>query len=203
MATRRRAARRAPKQQRARDTVEVVLEAVTRVAKRHGVAALTTNRIAEAAGVSIGSVYQYFPDKAAIYLALHDRHVEHVGELVDRTVAAHARGTLDRLVGALVDALVDEHARDPELYEVLATVPGGDSSARSLAVRLRAALERAVGSRRPALVARGARDRVLFVMANMIDSLSHAAALRRPVGLSLTEAKHETVRAVVGYLRAA
>jgi hypothetical protein len=52
--------RREPRQRRARVTVEAVLDAVVRILKREGFEALTTNRIAEVAGVSIGSVYQYF-----------------------------------------------------------------------------------------------------------------------------------------------
>jgi hypothetical protein len=60
------AARRRPKQRRAHQTVEAVLDAVARVLKREGVNAVTTNRIAEVAGVSIGSVYQYFPDKRSL-----------------------------------------------------------------------------------------------------------------------------------------
>ena len=60
--------RREPMQQRSRQTVEAVLEAVQRVLRRHGAEAITTNRVAEAAGVSIGSLYQYFPDKQAIFI---------------------------------------------------------------------------------------------------------------------------------------
>ena len=202
MIRKRRHARRKPKQVRARQTVEAVLDAVTRVMKRHGVAALTTNRIAEAAGVSIGSVYQYFPDKAAIYVALHDRHVDHIGQLVERTRAAHAHAPFEQLVRALVDVLVDEHASDPELYELLETVPGGSVSVGQLAMRLRGVLEPAMGSHRPKVAARGELDRVLFVVANMLDSLCHAAALRRPPKLSLAAAKDETVRAVVSYVGA-
>ena len=56
--------RREPKQQRSRRTVDDVLEAVQLVVKRHGTQAITTNRIAEAAGVSVGSLYQYFPTSA-------------------------------------------------------------------------------------------------------------------------------------------
>jgi len=65
--------RRQPQQNRARQTVEAVLDAVVRVPKREGVRAVTTNRIAEVAGVSIGSVYQYFPDKQAILVGLYQR----------------------------------------------------------------------------------------------------------------------------------
>ena len=58
--------------------MEDVLAAVPVVVKRHGAASVTTNRIAEVAGVSIGSLYQYFPDKRSVFSALHERHVEDV-----------------------------------------------------------------------------------------------------------------------------
>src|ERR1051325_2320115 len=70
--------RREPRQHRSRQTIDAVLDAVTLVLKRHGPDGVTTNRIAEAAGVSIGSLYQYFPDKQAIFRALHQRHVDEV-----------------------------------------------------------------------------------------------------------------------------
>lgn len=78
-------ARRRPKQRRARETVEAILDAVTKILKREGSQALTTNRIADVAGVSIGSLYQYFPDKRAIFIALHRRHIEQMDRLVERT----------------------------------------------------------------------------------------------------------------------
>ena len=67
--------RRRPVQARSRATVDFVLEAAARVFKREGFAA-TTNRIAEAAGVSIGTLYEYFPHKQALLRALAERHVE-------------------------------------------------------------------------------------------------------------------------------
>src|ERR1700722_5740940 len=75
--------RRQPKQRRALQTVEAVLDAVVRILKREGVEAVTTNHIAEVAGVSIGSVYQYFPDKRAIFVALHQRHIEEIDRMVE------------------------------------------------------------------------------------------------------------------------
>src|SRR5437870_2690564 len=101
--------RRQPTQLRARQTVEAVLDGVIRILKRQGLAAVTTNRIAEAAGVSIGSVYQYFPDKGAIFLALHERHVAEVSGIVERTLIAHAEAPLPALLRALIDALVEVH----------------------------------------------------------------------------------------------
>jgi AcrR family transcriptional regulator len=73
-ASERASTRREPKQQRSRQTVEAVLEAVQRVLRRQGAEAITTNRVAEAAGVSIGSLYQYFPDKSAIIRTLAERY---------------------------------------------------------------------------------------------------------------------------------
>ena len=88
--------RREPKQRRSRRTVDDVLDAVQLVVKRHGTRAITTNRIAEAAGVSVGSLYQYFPDKRAIFAALHDRHVDDVRQVMEETVAAGISASLRR-----------------------------------------------------------------------------------------------------------
>lgn len=195
--------RRRPRQARAQHTVEILLDAVARVLKRHGVGAVTTNRIAEVAGVSIGSVYQYFPDKAAIFVALHARHVEQVARAIEAALIDHAAAPLGELIAALVDVMVASHAEDPELHALLfREVPHRAEGARGFAHRLRGALRLALLAK--AELARG-RDleRVVFVVAHMIESLSHAAVLERPAQLSLGAAKQEVVRAVLAYLRAA
>jgi AcrR family transcriptional regulator len=196
------ARRRNPKQRRAQQTVQAVLDAVVRILKRHGVDAVTTNRVAEVAGVSIGSVYQYFPNKRAIFFALHDRHAEQTGRLIEKTLVEHATSSLENLIRALVGAMVDAHAPDPELYELLQTeTPHRATGARNLAERLSGVLRLAIASRVPELRTTGNFDLLLFVTTNMIDALSHAAVLRRPKHLSLPAAKEETVRAIVTYLR--
>jgi AcrR family transcriptional regulator len=81
--------RRHPRQDRAQQTVEAILDGVVRILKREGFAAITTNHIAEIAGVSIGSLYQYFPDKSAIFVALHGRHIEEI----DRVTRPHWSST--------------------------------------------------------------------------------------------------------------
>jgi len=194
-------ARRKPQQRRARDTVEAVLDAVVRLLKRDGVAAVTTNRIAEVAGVSIGSVYQYFPDKRAIYLALHDRHAEQVQRALLACVAEHEGAALEQLVPALVDTLADAHAGDPELYQLLLSeVPHGADSTRELEQRLRAALRPSVLAAAPDQSPREL-ERTLFMLTQLLDGLAHAAVLRRPPQLSLAAAKTEAVRAILAYLR--
>ncbi len=194
--------RRRPRQRRARQTVEAILDAVIRVLKREGFNAVTTNRIAEVAGVSIGSVYQYFPDKRAIFIELHQRHLEQIDRLVEITLVQHARSSLEELMRALVDAMVDAHKQDPELYDLLSSqVPHRAGGTRDFAVRLHGAFRLAIAARQ-GLKKGHDPDSAAFVVTNMVEALSHAAALRRPHGLSLNDAKEEAVRAVLAYLNA-
>ncbi|HYD52847.1 MAG TPA: TetR/AcrR family transcriptional regulator [Gemmatimonadaceae bacterium] len=177
--------RREPRQERSKQTVEAVLEAVRVVARREGAGAVTTNRIAEAAGVSIGTLYQYFPDKHAIFTALHQRHVEQVRAVIERAVEAHA-ASLEEFSRVLVEGLSELHAADPELHElVTAEVPEGPVSFRDA---LRDVFE---------LVTRS--ERMLFVLPNLVEALVHGVAQRPPL-ISLESAKEEAVRTVLVYL---
>ncbi|MDW5596142.1 TetR/AcrR family transcriptional regulator [Conexibacter stalactiti] len=122
MPTRSLRARRQPRQARSRETVEALLEAAAQVFERHGYAAGTTNRIAARAGVSIGSLYQYYPSKDAILLALVERHVAE-GEAALAPLAGWLAGDsspgLRDGLQALVAAMVALHADRPALHRVL------------------------------------------------------------------------------------
>jgi AcrR family transcriptional regulator len=171
--------RRAPRQQRSRQTVEAVLGAVPVVIRREGVNAVTTNRIADAAGVSIGSLYQYFPDKRAIFAALHERHVDEVRGVIEQAIAEHG-SSLPGFTRALVEGLADVHAAEPELHELIsADVPAGPLAFRNA---LQATFERVTSS-----------ERILFVLPNLIESLVHGVAQRPTL-------KNEAVRTVFLYL---
>jgi AcrR family transcriptional regulator len=195
--------RREPQQRRARQTVEAVLDAVVRILKREGFEAVTTNRVAEVAGVSIGSVYQYFPDKRAIFAALHERHIQEIDRLVEAKLMEHAASPLDTLIRAMVEAMIDAHTPDPELYELLSTeVPHRAEGTRDFAVRLHGAFRLAIASRAHEFKTRRDLDTVVFVVTHMVDSLAHGVVLRRPAKLSFVAAKEEAVRAVLSYLHA-
>ena len=114
--------RKTPVQPRARETRDRILGAAARVFSRHGYAAGTTNRIAAEAGLSIGSLYQYFPNKDAILVALVRQHVVEGAAAVGDAAVAAGRLAPDDLAGRValvVDAFVDVHARDPALHQVL------------------------------------------------------------------------------------
>ena len=194
--------RREPKQHRARQTVDAILDAVIRILKREGFDAITTNHIAEVAGVSIGSLYQYFPDKRAIFVALHRRHVEEIDRVIQTALVEHSTSPLDKLIRALVDAMVEAHTRDPELYELLLTeVPHRTDGTRDFTVRLHGAFRFAIASRKHEISRRGNLDKEVFIVANLVEALGHGVVPRRPAGLSLADAKKEVVRAILAYLR--
>ena len=195
--------RRRPKQLRARQTVEAVLDAVMRLLKRDASKVITTNRIADVAGVSIGSVYQYFPDKRAIFTALHQRHIDQIDRMVQTKLVEHAGSSIEKFVRAMVEAMIEAHASDPELYELLmAEVPHRADGSRDFAVRLHGAFRLAISSRAHELKKLRNLDKAVFVVTHMIEALSHGAVLRRPASVSLKDAKEEAVRAILAYLRA-
>jgi len=114
--------RKTPVQARAVETRDRILDAAARVFGRHGYAAGTTNRIAEAAGLSVGSLYQYFPNKDAILVELVRRHVREGTAAVEAALAAAIRddpGDVEALLAAVVDAAIATHAGDPALHQVL------------------------------------------------------------------------------------
>jgi AcrR family transcriptional regulator len=199
--------RRRPHQRRAHQTVEAILDAVVRILKRDGFAAITTNHIAEVAGVSIGSLYQYFPDKSAIFVALHGRHIDEIDRAIQNTLVKHASSSLENLIGGIVDAMIEAHVSDPEPYELLATeVPHRADGTRPFSVRLHDAFKLALASRTqelgPAALNRGRNlDKLAFVVTHMLESLSHGVLFRRPPNLSLADARLESVRAILAYLR--
>jgi AcrR family transcriptional regulator len=111
------AARKTPRQARSRVTVEAILDAAAHILGERGWAGLTTNVVAEVAGVSIGSLYQYFPNKLALVEAVRRRHFEEVLAALragaDEALARPAR------IAALAEGMIAAHSRYPAAYRVL------------------------------------------------------------------------------------
>ena len=101
MPTRRKTPRRLPKQSRARATIDAILEATAQILEKEGEAAFNTNRIAEKAGVSIGTLYQYFPDKQAILREIARRETDAVRIATEQIPRGQReRRSLQRLIDA-------------------------------------------------------------------------------------------------------
>jgi AcrR family transcriptional regulator len=114
-------ARKRPRQVRSRTTVDAILRAAAQVFAGRGYAATTTNHIAARAGVSIGSLYEYFPGKDALLVALMEAHLAE-GEAILESAGAEAMlsgDDLEPVIGRFVRAMVVFHARDRALHRVL------------------------------------------------------------------------------------
>ena len=114
--------RRHAKQERARETLAVVLEAAARVLEREGYARATTNRIAEIAGVSVGTIYQYFANKDEIFDALIRRELTGLQSIL-RNAALDPEQPLGDALRALLRGLVRARPEAPVLYRSLEHVP--------------------------------------------------------------------------------
>jgi AcrR family transcriptional regulator len=112
-------ARKQPTQDRATKTRQRILDAAAHVFADHGYAAGTTNRIAEYAGLSIGTLYQYFPNKDAVLRALMDTHVEAGARLLQERLSRGLPARLDDILRVFVRATIDNHRDNPRLHRVL------------------------------------------------------------------------------------
>jgi AcrR family transcriptional regulator len=116
--------RRRAKQQRARDTIDVIREAAAHVLLREGYARATTNRIAEVAGVSVGTIYQYFTNKDAIFDALIRGEVDALKQLLVDASPGPEAPFADAL-RILLSSIVGARPEAPTLYRALEQVPNG------------------------------------------------------------------------------
>ncbi len=113
-------ARKKPTQERALATVDAILRASAHILRTSGYGAATTNRIAERAGVSIGSLYQYFPSKEAIMNALLQAHVDGINaELVNVVAGIAGQTSLAESVRTFITAVFAAHSADPKLHNAL------------------------------------------------------------------------------------
>ncbi len=114
------ASRRTPLQDRSRRRVEQILDAAAQVFAERGYDGATTEEIARLAGTSIGSVYQFFPNKLAIFNAMALRYVERAQALFDTFMTAAAMNEpWDKLLGGAIDAFAALNATEPGFRAIL------------------------------------------------------------------------------------
>jgi AcrR family transcriptional regulator len=204
--TARKPARKQPRQARSQATVNAVLEATVQVLEREGVDAATTTRIAEVAGVSIGTLYQYFSHRDAILDALQDREFERALVLMQSVLSD---GNLARSPGetvkAVVKGLAELYAACPGLHRLLAI----EGLRVTKAERVYAFDLRVVGIIRHFLAAltsngtpirRQNVDAAAFVAFQSVRATMLASLLERPPGLGEAELIEEIADLVLRYL---
>lgn len=190
------APRKLPRQARSQETVRVIVEAAARILEQGGLGAFTTNAVAERAGVSIGSLYQYFPGKEALIGALI---VREISLLIADWEAALATNTGRDALVELIAAAVAHQLRRPALARLLdieqARLPF-DEHARAVTRRLQAILIDVLARSdivRPGNVQQAAQD-VLAIIKGMVDAAGEHGELDQ------VDLAARVRRAVFGYL---
>lgn len=111
--------RKRPRQRRSEQTRERILDAAVKVFAAHGYEYGTTNRIAEWADISIGSLYQYYPNKDAIVVDLAARHIDAGVAAANQRRLAGIPDSLEGVMRAIVSTSIDNHRHDPEFLRLI------------------------------------------------------------------------------------
>jgi AcrR family transcriptional regulator len=180
-------ARKQPLQKRSRETVAVILEAAARILEERGLEGYNTNAVAERGGISVGSVYQYFPNKDALTLALIAKFEDEILGAAQTAIAASDGKDLKTSLKLLIAGLLKAHDGRAHLNRILETE---ENRLRAASSAPAAVLDlRKLGPIDAAVI-----DDLIVITRAMVDDglqkeLSRAAAQRR------------ILRAVEGYLR--
>ena len=198
--------RKTASQNRSRLTVDALVEATARVLTREGYDRASTNKIAAVAGVSIGSLYQYFPSKEALVAAVIERHTQELSHVVLKALLKVAARPIEIAARELVAAAIEAHRVDPKLHRVLA-----EEVPRTGRLENIEAVERYARTHfRDYLEAHRSEievadlDLAAFILVTAVEALTHSAVLRRPdilAGEKAGEFVDEVARLVLRYLR--
>jgi AcrR family transcriptional regulator len=196
--------RRSPKQLRSRAIVDAIVQAGRELLASEGAASLTTNRIAERAGVSIGSLYRYFPNKDAVLAAIYDTDTGR--EIADIRAAAQwpiDRATLREAVVSMVDFQLERHRRLLELGQSFYRRHHGEFS---LGQRMG---DREVEQHMIDLLTRHAQvvrvrdpQQAAFMLARGASAIVRRAVEERPEKLASSEFREELIDLIFCYLTA-
>ena len=196
--------RKSASQKRSRATVDALLQATARILVREGFDKASTNRIAEVAGVSVGSLYQYFPSKEALVAAVINRHNQEVMRAVQGELAESVEFPIEQAVRKIVAVAVKAHRIDPKLHRVLAEQIPRVGRLENVATFNRqnyalfaGYLERHRDEIRPVDL-----ELAAFVCVTSIEALTHTAVVHQKMisDAAMEALVQEATRLVVGYL---
>ncbi len=198
--------RKEPAQERSREMVERLLEATARLLIAEGYRHMSTNRIAKEAGVSVGSLSQYFPNQDAMVLALFERVCERQTAVVVEKLSEMAESegaTLELAVRAVVHALLEATQVDAELSRVLlleVTHLEGFHLLRAWLERIRALVAVAMQSKADTLRPRDL-DVASFIVVNAVNGILYSAEIENRELLTDHRFADELIELIIRYLR--
>ena len=143
--------RKSPVQARSTATIEVLHEATIQVLLKEGIVKCNTTRIAERAGVSVGSIYQYYPNRDSLLAAVLQRHLDRVAEKIEELCLKYEKTSIKTLISALVDEIILAKLSNPEESKALYAI-SGERGGLDLSKRM--------------------NDRMLAAISNLLESAS-------------------------------
>ena len=185
--------------------MEQIIQAATQIFTERGYAGATTNHIAERAGVSIGSLYQYFPNKEAILVTLAKRHVEIAGNLLMGLVAERnlIETDLTEVLRPFIQATLELHTGNPRLNYVILSEAVWSAEAmeqvHALEDQFIDQLALTLDTHRQVSV-KNSRH-AAYIVVHAIKNLAHEFVIHPPAGMSEEAFVEEMVELVGGYLR--
>jgi AcrR family transcriptional regulator len=196
------APRKRPQQQRSQATVDALMTAAAQVLVRDGYDKATTGLIAAQAGVSIGTVYQYYPNKDAIFSELLQRELDEVAAAMAEAASKAADGSLREHVRAAVGALFAVKAKNPMLHRALKTQLGRLEGDRMVKELNRRALEVTEMSLRMHGDAVRFADpaRAAFLVVNAVEGIVYATLANAPATLKDPTVADEIADMIVAFL---
>ncbi|MGL5940896.1 MAG: TetR/AcrR family transcriptional regulator [Waterburya sp.] len=193
--------RKLPQQERSRITVEAILEATTHILTEKGYDKTNTNIIAELAGVSIGSLYQYFPNKESLMVALMEQHCHEIAEIVESKLNHFFDEPPEVAIPELVKAVIVVHGINPRLHQVLSEeIPRSErlkmqQTDKHIAELLRAYLERW----RDRLQSQNI-EMTVFIISRTVEALCHSVVIKHPEFMSNNQLEQEVSKLIMSYL---
>ncbi|MBM3648480.1 MAG: TetR/AcrR family transcriptional regulator [Alphaproteobacteria bacterium] len=196
--------RRIPRQARAAETVAAILEATAQILEKGGLVALTTNAVAERAGVSVGTLYQYFDNKDALLLALAQQETEATLADVARALKGEIDPSPQARVRAMVRVLVNafggrRRARKAVMLAIL--TQGAAPTLMAPVVAFVAEQGSRVGQAQQAIFSKLTPEQV-FVLSRATMGIIRTAVLEEQPFLTSPTFEDEIVRLVLAYLTA-
>src|SRR5688572_14464866 len=162
-----------PRQERSRRRVDAILDAAAVLFADRGFDGATTEEIAARAGTSIGSLYQYFPDKQALFHAIAERCMTRSRDALDAFLTAHTQSPWPVLLDALIDGFVTLRQADPGFRATLVnlhmygTYARADLELRDATIRR---IQRLIARYAPALSA-AHRKRIATVIVQVVTGM--------------------------------
>jgi AcrR family transcriptional regulator len=110
--------RKQPKQKRAQERVDSILDCSINIIESEGIEKLNTNYIAEKSGISVGSIYQYFPNKESIVSNLIERHYEERIKILNERIFTLRKQSVEMVVEGIIRTLFESHKKHPNLEQI-------------------------------------------------------------------------------------